>query len=41
MDTGAEDPNRGIGRRPIVLSSLTPSVRDYGRKKRLGRFNNV
>jgi hypothetical protein len=41
MNAGTENPHGAISTTPIVRKSLLPSLRDYGRKKRLGRFDDV
>jgi hypothetical protein len=41
MNTGTEDPNRGIGSLPIIGRQLIPGVRDYGGQKWLGWLDDV
>ena len=41
MNVGTEDPNRGVGRPPIISSRFTPGVRNGGGQKCLRRLDHV
>jgi hypothetical protein len=41
MNTGTEDPNRGIGSLSVIGWKPKPGVRDYGGQKWLGWLDDV